>query len=174
MPRRNFFPYGACALTLGVLLLLPLLLPGCAQEEELPPQLQLKERAQQGDKAAMVEMGKQLCCGIGEGKDEERAVAWFCQAAREGSPEAQFVLGRMHQEEGLPLAAASIYQPVRVHKENSIAYAWYRLAALGGHRLAETALALLKRNMNNTQMNEGETLALDPRAIPCQYQGQTL
>jgi hypothetical protein len=144
------------------------------QEVPLSPRAQLEERAKQNDAAAMFELGQKDCCGIGAGKNEERAIAWFCQAARQNHAGAEFVLGRMYQEDGLPLVAQSIYQPVRVHKDNSVAYAWYKTAAARGHKLAETSLALLKRTMNNTQMDQGETLALDPRTIPCQYQGQTL
>lgn len=144
------------------------------QEVPLSPREQLEERAKYNDAAAMFELGQQDCCGVGSGKNDERAIAWFCQAARQGHAGAEFVMGRIYQESGLPLVAQSIYQPVRVHKENSVAYAWYKTAATHGHTLATTSLELLKRTMNNTQMDQGETLALDPRSIPCQYQGQTL
>ena len=122
----------------------------------------------------MFELGQEACCGVGAGKNEEQAMAWFCQAAREGLAEAQFTLGRIYQEGGLPLMAQSTYQQVRVRKDNSVAYAWYKLAISHGHKLAETYLSLLMRYMNNARMDQGETLALDPRSIPCQYQGQTL
>lgn len=152
-----------------------LLIAGCTHEPP-PPSLreQLEESAKNGNAEAMVRLSSELCCGIGEGKDEERAVTWACQAARAGHPDAAFTLGRMYQENGLPLAAQSIYGQVRVKKDNSVAYAWYYVAAMKHHRLATTYLELLKRNMNNTQMDQAETLALDPRTIPCQYQGQTL
>ena len=147
----------------------------CRAETPPPsPRAQLEERAQHNDAQAMFELGKEDCCGIGVGKNEERAIAWFCQASRQGNADAQFVLGRIYQESGLPLAAQSIYAPVRVHKDNSVAFAWYKTAAAHGHKLAATSLELLQRMMNNTQMYQGETLALDPRIIPCQYQGQTL
>ena len=145
-----------------------------AEELPLSPRALLEQRAQRNDAEAMFVLGQEDCCGVGKGKNEERAIAWFCQAARQEHAGAQFVLGRMYQEGGLPLVAQSIYRPVRVHKDNSVAYAWYKTAAEHGHKLAATSLALLKRAMNNTQMDQGETLALDPRTIPCQYQGQTL
>jgi TPR repeat protein len=163
----NFRTYGACLALIALL--------GChAEEPPLSPRAQLEERAKHGDAEAMFRLGQEDCCGIGEGKNEERAINWFCQAARQQQPDAQFILGRIYQENGLPLVAESVYKPVRVQKENSVAYAWYKTAAAHGHKLAVTSLELLKRNMNNTQMDQAETLALDPRTIPCQYQGQTL
>lgn len=148
---------------------------GCtAEEPTISPREKLETLARSGDAVAMVQLGDEYCCGIGDGKSEEKAIAWWCQAAREGNAEAQFTLGRVYQESGMPLMAESRYNQVRVHKDNSVAYAWYVNAANKGNRLAEKYLALLKRSMNNPQMQEAETLALDPRAIPCQYQGQTL
>lgn len=166
MFKRNFRPYIAC-LTLIIFV-------ACAEEPQPSPREKLETLARNGDAVAMVQLAQEYCCGLGEGKNEERAVAWFCQAAREGNSEAQFTLGRMYQESGLPLMAESRYTQVRVRKENIIAYAWYKAAETKQHRLATKYLSLLQRNMNNPQMQEAETLALDPRAIPCQYQGQTL
>lgn len=152
-----------------------MLLMGCAAEEpQLSPRAALEAIARTGDTSAMVQLGDEYCCGLGEGKNEEKAIAWFCQAAREGNAEAQFTLGRIYQQAGLPLMAESRYGNVRVNKNNSVAYAWYKTAAEKQHRMATKYLALLARNMNNPQMQEAETLALDPRAIPCQYQGQNL
>lgn len=167
MSCRNFRTYAVCCTLIFLI--------ACkAEPPPLSPRAQLEERARHNDAEAMFELGQEDCCGVGAGKNEERAVTWFCQAARQGYAGAQFILGRMYQESGLPLVAQSIYQPVRVRKENSAAYAWYKVAAEHGHKLAATSLELLKRTMNNPQMDEGETLALDPRTIPCQYQGQTL
>jgi TPR repeat protein len=168
MFKRNFCSYFAC-IACGVILL------ACAAEEPvISPREKLETLARNGDAVAMVQLGDEYCCGIGEGKNEERAIAWFCQAAREGNAEAQFTLGRIYQQSGMPLMAESRYSNVRVRKDNSIAYAWYKAAETKEHRLATKYLSLLKRTMNNPQMQEAETLALDPRAIPCQYQGQTL
>lgn len=169
MPCRDRPASGAC-IALGLIIFLA----ACAKEPEISPRAQLEQKVLQGDAGAMFALAEELCCGIGEGKNEERAFTLYCQAARQGDPRAQFTLGRIYQEGGLPLAAGTRYQPVQVKKDNGIAIAWYLRAQEGGNRLAGAYLQLLSRRMNTTQMDRAATLAEEMRAIPCQYQGQNL
>lgn len=129
---------------------------------------------QTGDAAAMFALAEDLCCGLGPDKNEERAIILYCQAARQGHAEAQFALGRMYQEQGLPIAAQSRYAGVSVKKDNTTALAWYLHAYKNGAALAGRYLQLLSETMNTTQKEQAIGLAEEVKAIPCAYMGQHL
>jgi hypothetical protein len=69
--------------------------------------------------------------GEGVPKDQLRAAALYCDAAREGDAEAQFSLGWMYANgRGVP-------------RDDGVAAAMFRLAAAGGHIHAQKTLAFL-------------------------------
>lgn len=151
------------------------MLAGCFKTEEPKSEMaKLEEAATNGDPEAKFLMGQHYCCGLGPGKSDEKALAWWCQAAREGHAEAQFELGRLYQMEDLPMMARSRYEFFRVKKDNVTALAWYSVAASSGHALAKNYEAMLYRVLTQVEREQAYQLLKDPRAIPCQYQGQTL
>lgn len=151
------------------------MLAGCSDKEAPKDETaKLAEAATSGDPEAMYLLGQHYCCGLTPGKSDEKALAWWCQAAREGHSEAQFELGRLYQVEDLPMMARSRYEFFRVKKNNVTALAWYSVAAKNGHALAKNYQAMLNRVLTEVEREQAFQLLKDPRAIPCQYQGQSL
>ena len=170
MPRRNRRPYRESFLILACIAALA----ACGRSTAPSEQQKLEQAATDGDAEAKYLLGQNYCCGLEEGKNDEKAVAWWCEAARSGHAEASFELGRLYQEEGLPMAASERYQRVSVKKDNSVALAWYITAEAQGSALAKTYRALLERQMNLVKRQQVYALVQNPRAIPCRYQGQHL
>lgn len=169
MPFRDPRPYA------GLLFALMLsAIAACAPADTRTETERLEQAAIDGDTEAKYLLGQSYCCGLEEGKNDEKAVAWWCQAAREGHSEAQFELGRLYQMGDLTLAAETRYRNVPVKKDNVVALAWYAVAAKQGHTLAKKYEALLYRNLTGAEKQQAYEMLKDPRSIPCRYRGQTL
>lgn len=170
MPRRDPNPYAGFLLALIASLAI-----GCTPPPETQsPTERLEQSAINGDTEAQYLLGQSYCCGLEEGKNDEKAVTWWCQAARDGHTQAQFELGRLYQMGDLTLAAETRYRSVPVKKDNVVALAWYAVAARNGHTLAKKYEALLYRNLNSVEKQQAYEMLRDPRSIPCRYRGQTL
>lgn len=109
--------------TLLVVLITNLLLtfPAASQTKTPDSGVQaLMARANAGDTAAQVELGRAYEDGKGVQQDDEMAVQWFRKAADQGDARAQNSLGVMY----------ALGRGVERNKEESVR--WYRKAAKGG------------------------------------------
>ena len=70
------------------------------------------------------------------------AMRWYKEAAKEGNPRAQFLLGLMY------------HNGIRVGRDLVEAERWYRAAALKGHSSAQLSLAVI--------LHKGEISQADP------------
>jgi TPR repeat protein len=92
---------------------------------------------------------------------EDRAIAlnWFCLAANQGHPDAQFQLGRLYKSGEDP-----------VTQDRVQAFKWYTLAAGNGQRLAAMDKSALVRDMTPEQIAEAERLVARWEPDLCQRQ----
>lgn len=172
MFKSHSITRGLCAV---IATAISLSLAACAESDTRTEVEKLTEAATSGDTEAQYLLGQRYCCGYEAGKNEEKAVAWWCQAARDGHAESQFELGRLYQEgDLLPMMSKTRYLTVPVKKDNVIALAWYATAAKNGNTLAKKYEALLYRALSDTEKQQAYTMLKDPRSIPCRYRGQTL
>ncbi len=129
------------------------------------------ERAMQGDKQAQYELAQAYCCGFTAGKDNQQALNWWCQSARNGHADSQFELGRIYQVDNLSLAAAEKYRTMSIKRDNVVALAWHLLAAKNGNDGAKRYAALLMQSMNRVEKQQAYQLLAEPRSIPCGRSG---
>jgi TPR repeat protein len=89
----------------------------------------LKERAERGDVSAELTLAQAYFMGNGVPKDQTEAAHWFRQAAEQGEPQSQRILGLMYQAgaAGLP-------------RDNVQAASWFLKAAEHGDALAQNQL----------------------------------
>lgn len=155
----------ATSLCLGIVLL-----PGCKPvAAKKPKEETLQMKAERGDVAAQVQMGKKAYEGEGAERDAAEAARWYLKAAEKNHPEAQFWLGNMYADgEGVEknllesvkwyrLAAEQNYTPAQsnlgfmyaggkgVEKDAVKAYAWYNLAARTDEVAARNRAGLEKK-----------------------------
>jgi hypothetical protein len=92
--------------------------------------------------------------GEGVPKDQQRAAALYCEAAREGDPEAQYGLGWMYANgRGIP-------------RDDTIAASFFALAAAAGHGDAQKALVFVGDNLGPLPicMHHPDPPAAEPEA----------
>jgi len=113
-----------------------------------PPEAELTEleaKAQEGDTVAQVKVGLIYRCGRkGIPADYLAAYQWFYAAAQQGSAEAMFQIGNMHNYGiigtfELPPYRAGGSTPINYQKVLS----WYNKAAEKNHAGAQIAIAVL-------------------------------
>lgn len=96
-------------------------LPTRAQVKHADPNMQpLIDRANKGDAAAELELGRAYEEGKGVAQDDAEATLWFRKAAEQGYPQAQNSLGVMY----------ALGRGVNRDKEEAVR--WYQKAAKGG------------------------------------------
>jgi len=88
----------------------------------------IREKAENGDSGAQVELGLRYHDGRGVPRDDKVAVAWFRKAADRGDAQAQFNMG------------VSYEHGIGVERDAAKAVAWYRKAADQGYARAQTGL----------------------------------
>jgi len=118
-------------------------------------------RAQAGDKEAQYQLGKSYCCGYGPGKTEATALQWFCKAALQGHPNAQYQLGRFYGTRTDTSYATYIPQN-RIY-----AYMWYSLAAVGGVELAAAERDALARDMSSAELDSARQRLRNWQSLGC-------
>src|SRR5207247_595991 len=89
-----------------------------------------RERAEQGDAAAQIELASMYYHGQGVPQDYGEALRWYRKAADHGYAESQYNLGYMY------------YYGRGVTKDRSEAERWYQKAADQGNDYAQRALGL--------------------------------
>ena len=97
---------------------------------------ELKQAVQNGEPAALFEVGKIYTDGAGVEKDLSKAAQWYESAADLGFAPAQYIIGNFN-EKGLG-----------VNKDAAIAAQWYEKAAKGGNIIAMHNLAVLNATPN--------------------------
>lgn len=136
---------------------------GACEARALHWRKQLISEAQSGDAEAQYKLGlyyyrlrdalTDSTCGPDvQGSEqhlEDRAIAlnWFCLAANQGHPDAQFQLGRFYAAGHEPLTRDTVQ-----------ALKWYSLAAAGGQPLAAIARDDLAEDMMAEQVAETDRL----------------
>ena len=128
-------------LSSAIVLVMALLLNGCAgsidSDAHTENQLQWEAEAMAGDRDAQFKLGSFYCCGAGQSRNADLAVAWLCRAAIQGHVEAQFELAKIYVDRFRPKSrstqnssvAASAADPDALAK----AYVWHTVAAGQGH-----------------------------------------
>ena len=96
----------------------------------------LKQAVQNGEPAALFEVGKIYTDGAGVDKDLAKAAQWYENAADLGFAPAQYIIGNFN-EKGLG-----------VNQDAAIAAQWYEKAAKGGNIIAMHNLAVLTATPN--------------------------
>lgn len=97
---------------------------------------ELKQAVENGEPAALFEVGKIYTDGAGVDKDLSKAAQWYESAADLGFAPAQYIIGNFN-EKGLG-----------VDKDPVIAAQWYEKAAKGGNIIAMHNLAVLTATPN--------------------------
>lgn len=112
-----------------LVLILPLLAGACwqrmmntvSQAPALADRLQLLGSAEEGNVESQYMLAKSYCCGTGVYFDNEMALYWWCEAAKQGQADALFEIGRLYENTRKTEGSAIPTEPVR-------AYAYYTLA----------------------------------------------
>ena len=117
--------------------------------------------AQAGNAQAQYAMGKSMCCGNGNVYNESDAMAWFCQAAKQGHRDAQFEMGRQLE------AITERRQVRKAGLWNRESYAWYSLAAKQGHRVAELNRRTLQGSFDPRQQSLADQRINEVMATNC-------
>lgn len=125
---------------------------------------ELASRADSGDPAARLQLKEFLVSADPASPGYDQALSWLQSSASQNKPDAQFVLGYLHEHgKGLPLdfskaaenyrrAALQGYSPAEtnlgalyrrgdgVPRDPAISFHWYQLAAQHGNRVAQQNL----------------------------------
>ena len=106
-----------------------------------------RKKAEVGDAEAQFNLGVTYAIGEGVPKDSAEAAKWYRLAAHQGNALAQFSLGIMYENgEGVP---NDIVQ----------AHVWWNIAGAAGHEDAKKSLALVEKQMTDTQKEKAMDLA---------------
>ena len=105
--------------------------------------------AEQGNAPAQFVLGSMYHIGEGVPKDDAEAVKWFRLAAEQGDAAAQSTLGvRYHKGEGLP-------------KDLVQAHVWLNLSGVSGNDRAKNKLAMVQKEMTDSQKEKAMDMARD-------------
>lgn len=145
----------------AAVMIILLLLLGCGSPTTIPDRRQqLEQTAAAGELDDQYQLGKLYCCGNGPGKSSQKAMQWFCRAATQGHPLAQYELGRIYA------ARAKVYGSPALRQDVIFGHAWFGLAAQQNLVVAATEREALARDMTdkelflaNQYLREWQTLA---------------
>jgi uncharacterized protein len=108
----------------------------------------LQTAAENGDPAAMLELGRDLATGNSRPKDVGQAAKWVQLAAATGNPDAMLELGRFYRD-GLGVA-----------QDSSRAYVWLSRAAAAKNTHAVLEREALVRTMGEAPLKTAQDLSL--------------
>lgn len=143
--------------------------------ENTPERIKLKELAEGGSAEAQYRLAQDYCCGEGRNYNNEKALNWFCQAAKQGHRAAQFELGQMYEHAYTMLGwdtvtyrrrpAAGKYPTQNFER----AYMWYTLANTEGKfPIAQNRkLDLAAKHMTLEEVGLAESALESWRDVPC-------
>lgn len=109
--------------------------------------------AEQGYVEAQYNLGNIYRKGVGIPKDNAKAIKWFRLAAKQGHASAQSNLGLIY------------YKGDGVTENSVLAYKWWTLAAEQGDEDATKNKAIIKKEMTDEQIAEGQKLASEFVAV---------
>ena len=112
------------------------------------PGIKLQTAAENGDSAAMLELGRDLATGNNRLKDAEQAAKWVQLAAASGNPDAMLELGRFYRD------------GVGVVQDSPRAYVWLSRAAAAKQTDAVLEREALVRTMGEAPLKVAQELAL--------------
>ena len=112
----------------------------------------LQEGCDQGQAQSCFDLGTLYALGHGVEADLERAESLTRRAAEMGHNIAQLNLGSMYEDDTF-----GIVDPIE-------AYAWYGVAAVAGHELAQEGLERLSEQLSPEQLAQGQRRMDDYRA----------
>jgi TPR repeat protein len=104
----------------------------------------LTKKALAGDAKAEMELSKIYLKGQDVPKSETLGMTYLEKAAKQGSPDAQFLMGKYISQERVP--------------DYPKAYMWYTLAQRSGYKHSDKAIKQLSSRMTQEQIQSGQTL----------------
>lgn len=126
----------------------------------------LHGRAIQGDAEAQYRLGKTYCCGYDATRSTVKARVWFCRAAVQGHPLAQYELGRLYE-------LYSVKWRPRTGTQDVIqSHMWYSLAAEQGNHMAALNKATLEQEMSQRTIAAAQRLKSQWRQKACSDVGR--
>jgi TPR repeat protein len=143
--------------------------------ENTPERNKLRQLAESGSAEAAYRLGQSYCCGQGGDFNNEKALNWFCQAAKRGNHGAQFELGQMYEHAYTMLGWDTVTYRRRPaagkypQKDLVRSYLWYTVANQdGGFPMAQNRkLDLAAKEMTLPQVKRAETMLDQWREVPC-------
>ncbi len=142
-----------------------------------------RKKAEAGDAIAQIALGRSYWRGIGLPKDGAEAVKWFRRAAAKGDFDAQSTLGFMyHRGDGVPrdyaeavkwyrlladqgsvleqaILGKMYYNGEGVPKDLVQAHVWWNIAGAAGCEYSKKDLAIVEKEMTDTQKEKAMKLA---------------
>jgi TonB family protein len=106
---------------------------------------ELTRKAAGGDAAAELELSTAYLKGVDVGKNEALGLMFLEKAARQGLPQAQFLMGEHMARESVP-------------PDFPKAYMWYSLAKRSGYKHSDKALKQLTSKMTSEELQAGQAL----------------
>ncbi len=122
---------------------------------------QWQKYAEGGDVYAMYELGKSYAEeALQGGINGEKAMHWYCQAARNGYVKAQLVMGQLYE-------GKEKISGLEVTKDYARAMMWYRQAAKRVGQQAQPHIERVEKLMSAQDMRDAAYLSRAPKRVPC-------
>jgi len=120
-----------------------------------------EEYAKKGDVYSQYELAESYCCKPDEGSVKpEKALNWFCTAARNGYAKAQLKIGKLYEN-------ADVIEGIFIPRNELLAYTWYSLAARRQNTEAVGRRNGLEPRMSLQQKREVQRILNTPKMVPC-------
>ncbi len=121
-----------------------------------------KQLVEQGDAQALYEMGEAWCCGPkGGGQfDTEKAMSYWCQAAKKGHSGAQLALGKLYENSYRMIGNT-------IPKNDLKAYMWYSVAEAAGNAEAGMVKRYLEQSMVPENLERAKAMIPHWRETRC-------
>lgn len=118
-------------------------------------------RANEGDVEAMFRLGQAYCCGYSGVLNTQKALDWFCRAARKGHLEARLEISKIHSADyGLETLA--------VRPDYALAFMWFELATSSGRLFDEPYKRRLMRKVRPAQISMARELQKNWKEGKCE------
>lgn len=169
--------------TLAAAVMLPVFLAGCAtvavqgasRAKDQATIAANETAAEKGDAAAQMAMGDSHCCSIAGSVgvlNNQKATYWYCRAADQNVPRAQYELGRIYSGDLVrgANAPAKVGAFLTSQRENKpLALMWLTLAAQAGYDDAAEEVADLREDMTPAEIQEAGQRQQSWQTQPCEW-----
>lgn len=131
---------------------------------------ELEPLAQAGDAEAQYKLGLSHCC-MGPGFSTQTATEWLCKSAAQNYAPAMYELGRIYAGEvsRTPAPGQKVLQAARAEDDPVVSYAWFQLAADGGHEEAGDRASSIKAKLEAQQLAAAQARLGNWRTAACEY-----